>query len=283
MAYPMIALTTAGTTFACASVSLTETGLAVLNESGSRTGFVPYDSLEYVAPTEEAAVSDPPMRILTEDGSSFGAASISQASAGVAVLDASGARIGFVPYDTLTYVLPEAKTGPTLPADATPVDGVNIDEEDDGGSPVWDDGEDDADDECGDGKEDADGGEEDDADGDEDTDGDEGSDGDADEGGSDGDECEDADGGEEDGSDGGEEDADSGGEEDDGEDGESADEDDEPVWGDDPVEESERGDGADDGSSDDASGDEESHAEDGEREEVEESELVVEWSFGDDE
>lgn len=282
MAYPMIALTSSGTTFACASVSLTETGLAVLNESGSRIGFVPYDSLEYVAPTEESRVSDPPMRILTEDGSRFGAASISQAAAGVAVLDQSGSRIGFVPYDTLTYVLPEAKTGPTLPADATPVDGVNIEEEDDGGSPVWEDDEGESDD--SDADEGGESGE--DADGEEDADGSDGNE--------ESDEYEDADGGEEDGSEedaggedaGGDEDAAegdeeaadgeeyddetaAGGEEESSGDEEATDEDDEPVWGDDPVEESDR-DGSDD-------------AADGEREEAEESELVVEWSFGDDE
>ena len=61
MAYPMIALTTDGTSFACASISLTETGLAVLDDDGSRAGFVPFDSLAYVAPTEEPRVREPPM------------------------------------------------------------------------------------------------------------------------------------------------------------------------------------------------------------------------------
>ncbi len=137
MAYPMIALTTDGTSFACASISLTETGLAVLDDDGSRAGFVPFDSLAYVAPTEESRVTEAPMQVRLVDGSTFGAASLSQTSAGVAVLDHSRSWIGFVPYDSLVHALPESKIGPTLPVDATPPTGVEIDQEDDGGTPVW--------------------------------------------------------------------------------------------------------------------------------------------------
>ena len=301
MAYPMIALTTDGTSFACASISLTETGLAVLDDNGSRTGFVPYDSLAYVAPTEEGRVTEAPMQVRVEDGSTFGAASISETSGGVAVLDHSGSRVGFVPYDALTHVLPESKTGPTLPADATPPAGVQIDREDDGGSPVWE-GDRERSDEHG---EDA---------------------ADESEAPEDADESADAD----------EQDDDpypnvdrSGNDNDSDphptpDDGDEADDESGGVWDDDPVEESERE--ADDGSEEESTEEEESDeevlpcgchgectcgaheeesgseeesgaadeaenesdapaagAENGEREEAEESELVVEWSFGDDE
>lgn len=288
MAYPMIALTTEGTSFACASISLTETGLAVLDENGSRIGFVPYDSLSYVAPTEESRIKDAPMRVRTEDGSTFGAAAISQATAGIAVLDPSGARVGFVPYDSLTHVLPEAKTGPTLPADATPVDGVAIQEEDDGGSPVW-------------------AGDEERASDDEESGDDGGSDDGADESGDDNDSDPDGSGdGEEDGAAGDDADADDG-EEDTDEAPDPEDRDvgtDGPIWGGEPVEQTERGGDADggaeastsaetetEGSTEteaDAAADADAEA-DGEqpgspdrRESAEESELVVEWSFGDE-
>lgn len=137
MAYPMIALTTDGTSFACAPISLTDTGLAVLDDNGSRAGFAPVDSLADVAPTEESRVDEAPMQVRVEDGSTFGAASLSQTSAGVAVLNYNESRVGFVPNESLRHALPDSMTGPTLPADATPPDGVEIDEEDDGGSPVW--------------------------------------------------------------------------------------------------------------------------------------------------
>ena len=292
MAYPMIALTTDGTSFACASISLTETGLAVLDDNGSRSGFVPFDSLAYVAPTEEGRVKEAPMQVRIEDGSTFGAASLSQTGAGVAVLDHSGSRIGFVPYDTLTHVLPESKTGPTLPADATPPEGVEIDGEDDGGGPVWE-GDRERSDEHGEDAEDDSATPEEEGDSGVDRSGND-NDSDPHSGDDDGDEADDES---------------SGG-----------------VWGDDPVEESEReagdepGDGAEGdepaepdettdeevlpcgctvectcGAHEDESGNEsepgpenESDApadetQNGEREEAEESELVVEWSFGDDE
>jgi hypothetical protein len=276
MAYPMIALTTDGTSFACASVSLTETGLAVLDDNGSRTGFVPYDSLAYVAPTEESRVEEAPMQVRVEDGSTFGAASISETSGGVAVLDHSGSRVGFVPYDALTHVLPESKTGPTLPADATPPAGVEIDREDDGGSPVWE-GDRERSDEHGEDAADEQGGRE---------------------------------GGEQQ-NDGAEDDESSGGvwgddpvEESDREAGDGTDESGDGSEGPDSSGEESTDEevlpcgcrrectcGAheeESGSEDESGAEDESEqpadgAENGEREEAEESELVVEWSFGDDE
>ena len=123
MSCPMVAVTGDGTTFGCAAISLSEAGMAVLEESGSRLGFVPYDSLGYVVPAADVETGTA-MTVSTTDGSAFSCASISQTSAGVAALDASGGRVGFVPYETLQYVLPEGKTGDSLPADCSLPTGV---------------------------------------------------------------------------------------------------------------------------------------------------------------
>jgi hypothetical protein len=92
--------------------------MAVLDEGGSRLGFVPYDSLSYVVPAGEAETGTA-MTVRATDGSEFSCAAISQTSAGVAALNTSGARVGFVPYDTLQYVLPESKAGASLDCDCT--------------------------------------------------------------------------------------------------------------------------------------------------------------------
>ncbi|GAB7095702.1 hypothetical protein JCM30237_28560 [Halolamina litorea] len=261
MAYPMIALTADGTTFAAAGISLTETGIAVLDEGGSRQGFVPYDSLAYVAPSADAAVTERSRTVVTTDGSEFGAASTSQTGAGVAVLDESGARIGFVPHDSLAHVLPRSKMGGSLPAKTKPAAGIAFaddGEADPNAAPIWDEEDDERDENGNDNDSDPDGYDPSGNDNDSDPDGDE--------------------------TEPSEQPAD------------DADRDvgsDDPVWGGEPAAESERGDdeptddgapespresaaegetGADDGPTDDA----------GEREEAEESELVVEWSFGDE-
>ena len=280
MAYPMIALTTDGTSFACASISLTETGLAVLDDNGSRAGFVPFDSLAYVAPTEESRVTEAPMQVCLADGSTFGAASLSQTSAGVAVLDHSGSRIGFVPYDSLVHALPESKTGPTLPADATPPAGVQIDQEDDGGSPVWE-GDRERSDEHGEDATDEQGGQE---DGEQEND--DGGDDESSGGVWDDDPVEESDREAGDGSED-ERSTDSSG---DASDGEEPDEELLPCGC--TVECTCGAHEEADGSEGESEAEEESEnepdgptdeSENAEREEAEESELVVEWSFGDDE
>ena len=113
----MVAITTDGTQFGCAGISLTESGIAVLSEGGSRLGFVPYGSLQYVTPcVEDQGAEDGTglggdLEVVAADGSAFSCASLSQTAAGVATLAPSGERTGFVPYDTLEYVLPEGETG----------------------------------------------------------------------------------------------------------------------------------------------------------------------------
>jgi hypothetical protein len=119
----MVAVTGDGTTFGCAAISLSEAGMAVLEESGSRLGFVPYDSLGYVVPAADVETGTA-MTVSTTNGSAFSCAAISQTSSGVAALDASGGRVGFVPYETLQYVLPEGKAGDSLPADCSLPTGV---------------------------------------------------------------------------------------------------------------------------------------------------------------
>lgn len=154
MANSMIAVTADGTRFGCAGISLTETGVAVLDEGGSRLGFVPYGTLNYVTPcagavgSEDGTDNGDTMSVVATDGSEFSCAAISQASAGIATLAPSGARTGFVPYESLQYVLPPEKVGEELAADCSlppGVAGAPGEEERDEEEGVWED-DDDADD-----------------------------------------------------------------------------------------------------------------------------------------